>query len=184
MKQLLKFLHQLGAIGVIGALAAHLVLVITIPKQSPAGYAAVRLGIEAISRWMLVPSLALVLVSGLLAIAAYRPFIEARWAWVKALLGLSMFEGTLIVVQGNATRVSELAQKAVTSGSDPALMAEALRSEWMGLWTIVALALANVVLGVWRPQLRRRTSRGPGQVEGVGEEAQPLQSNVHDVDGR
>lgn len=184
MKQLLKFLHVLGAIGVIGALAAHMALVVTAAQKFGAGYAAIRFGIEAISKWMLVPSLALVLVSGLLAIAAHRPFIDARWAWVKALLGLSMFEGTLIVVQGNAVRVSELAQKAIAGGTEPALMAEALHSEWMGLWTIMVLALANVLLGVWRPPLRRRPARGTGEADGIGERSQAPPATVRDADGR
>jgi heme A synthase len=67
MKQLLKFLHVLGAIGVIGALAAHMALVVTAAQKFGAEYAAVRFGIEAISKWMLVPSLALVLVAGCVA---------------------------------------------------------------------------------------------------------------------
>jgi hypothetical protein len=88
MQRLLKALHQLGGIGLAGSLAACIVLVVTAPTDSLVGYAAVRQGIAAISQWLLVPSLAIVLVSGLLAIAANRAYHDAGWAWIKALLGI------------------------------------------------------------------------------------------------
>lgn len=156
MKQWLKFLHELAAVGVFGALAAHLVLIISAPDQSLVEYAALRLGIAAIAKYLLLPSLLLVLVSGLLSMAAHRPFIEMRWVWVKAGLGIVMFEGTLGAVQSTATRAAELAARAVAGNADAALLADVLRHEWTGLWTIFALALANVALAVWRPRLRQQ----------------------------
>ena len=66
-RRIFKALHELGAVGVMGSFAAFLVLVATAPDpaESLAGYAAVRNGIAAVSRWVLVPSLLLVLCSGL-----------------------------------------------------------------------------------------------------------------------
>lgn len=158
MKRLLKFLHTVGAIGVLGALAAHLVLVAIAPGDSPTAFAAVRSGIYAISRWILLPSLLIVLTSGLFAMAIHRPFMEARWAWLKAFTGISMFEGTLNAVQSNAQRGAELAARALEGNGDPASMAALLHHEWMGLWTIGAIAMANVALGVWRPRLRGKST--------------------------
>jgi uncharacterized membrane protein YgdD (TMEM256/DUF423 family) len=123
MKPLLKFLHELGAIGVIGALGAYVILLLAAPAHAPTEYAVVRQAIAAIANWMLLPSLAVVLISGLLAIAAHRPFMDARWVGVKALLGLSMFEGTLVAVAANARRGAELSAQAVANGGDPTLMA-------------------------------------------------------------
>lgn len=156
LKRVLKLLHVLSAAGVLGALSTHLILLLTAGNSSPIAYAAVRAGIAAVSKWLLLPSLALVLITGLLAIAAHRPFIDARWVWVKALLGLSMFEGTLVAVQANARRGAELSAAALTGPGDPMAMQELLRQEWGGLWIILTIAVANVVLGVWRPRLRRQ----------------------------
>jgi hypothetical protein len=162
----IKVLHEIGAIGVLGALVACVVLVATAPDQSLAEYAAVRRGIAALSKWVLVPSLLLVLVSGLAAIAANRAYIDAGWAWIKALSGIVIFEGTLMNIDGTAQRAAELATAAVATGipggaggagaaeADAALLAALLRTEWLGLWTMIALALANIVIGVWRPRLR------------------------------
>jgi hypothetical protein len=155
LQRSLKFLHELGAVGVLGSLVACLVLIATAPKQSWVAYSAARQGIAAIARYLLVPSLALVLISGLLAIAANRSYANAAWAWVKALLGISMFEGTLITVGAGARRAAELSAAAAAGHGDAAELAAVLHSEWGSLWLLVAVAVINIVLAVWRPRLFR-----------------------------
>ena len=152
----LKVLHTVGAVGTLGSLAACLVLVLTTPAEPVAAYAATRVGIAAISRVLLVPSLALVLISGLLALAANRGYIDAGWAWIKAVLGLAMFEGTLVSLAGSARRAAELASLAASGSPDPVALAEAIRTERGGLWLMIALSMANIVLGIWRPRLGTR----------------------------
>jgi hypothetical protein len=152
LSKLLKSLHELGAVGVVGSLAACLVLVATAPTHSAVGYAAVRESIAALAKWLLVPSLGIVLVSGLLAIAANRAFHNAVWAWVKALLGVSMFEGTLLT---SARRAADLSALAASGHADPAQLAEVVRTEWGGLWLLISLSVANILLAVWRPRLGR-----------------------------
>ena len=155
-QRLIKFLHEIGAAGVMGAFAACLVLVAKGPAQSLVAYAATRQSIAAISQWLLLPSLALVLVSGLLAIAVNRAFHNAAWAWVKALLGISVFEGTLVTVNASARHAAELATLAANGQGDAAQLAQVLRTERGGLWILMALSLVNIVLAVWRPRLYRR----------------------------
>jgi hypothetical protein len=53
------------------------------PRNALVAYAAVRSAIAALVKWLLVPSLALVLVSGLLAIALNRAYRDAGWAWPR-----------------------------------------------------------------------------------------------------
>lgn len=177
MRLTLKFLHEISSIGLMGSLAAYLVLVATANVDAPAEYAAVRHGIDMICRWILLPSLALVLISGLLAIAVTRPYMEARWVWVKTLLGISMFEGTLGAVAAHAQHGAELAALAAAGKGNPKLMAEVIRGEWIGVWTIMTISIANVVLAVWRPRLKRRV-RYDAPIKSEPDEATAEQSTT------
>jgi hypothetical protein len=156
LRKSLKALHEIGAIGTLGAFAASIVLLTTAPTASPVAFAAVLQGIASISKWLMVPSLALVLISGLLAIAATEAYKNAAWAWVKALLGIGTFEGTLITIGASARHAAELSALAASGRGDPAQLAQVLRTEWGGLWILAVLSLANIVLAVWRPRLYRR----------------------------
>jgi hypothetical protein len=145
-------------VGVVGSFAACIVIIFTAPpRHSLVAYAAARHAVAAICQWLLVPSLAAALISGLLAIAANRAYTNAGWAWVKALLGISMFEGSLLTVSASARHADELSALAAAGAgaADPAQLAEVLRTEWGGLWILLALSLANIVLGVWRPPFSR-----------------------------
>ena len=67
--------------------------------------------LQALMLWVLRPlapilptkplSLAIALMSGLLSMVVHPPFQEMRWAWLKALLGLAMFEATLGAIENN-----------------------------------------------------------------------------------
>lgn len=158
MKKALKFLHLVASAGLLGGLATYLVLAILAPGDSPAEFAAIRQGIHFVAEWLILPSLLLALVSGLLSIAVHRPFMNLGWPWLKALMGLAMFEGTLLAVQSNARRGAELASKTLSGEGDAAALAELLRHERAGVWMIVALSVANILVGVWRPRLSWRRS--------------------------
>jgi hypothetical protein len=155
-RKILKILHLLGAIGLTGALAAYMILLATASQDSIADYAVVRRGIEAISGWLLVPSLMVALVSGLFAMAVHHPFQKAGWAWIKAAFGLPMFEGTLLTIDATAQQAATLSARAAAGDTDPALVAELVAREWNALWIIMLLAIAQTVVGVWRPRRRRR----------------------------
>jgi hypothetical protein len=154
----LKMLHQIGAIGTLGSFAACIVLLSTAPSaaESPVAYAAVLEGVASLTRWLLVPSLAIVLISGLLAIAATESYKNAAWAWVKALLGIGMFEGCLVTVGASARNAAQLSALASSGGGSPLELAQALHTEWGGLWILACLAVVNIILAVWRPRLYPR----------------------------
>lgn len=148
--------------GVLGAFAACIALVARVPTHTAAAYAVLRQCIAVITQWLLVPSLALVLISGLLAIAATEAYKDAGWVWVKALLGISLFEGTLLTVAASARQAAALAADVASGRGEPGQLAQVLHTEWNGLWMLLALSVANIVLAVWRPRLwstRRTLSR-------------------------
>jgi len=143
-----KTLHDIASIGFGGALASCLVINLVANRASAAEFEASRRLFAAIAQYLLVPSMAVVVVSGLLALAATRAYMDAGWAWLKALLGLSVFEATLLVV-GSSQNQAGFAASAATPGVIDAM----LRSERNSLWLLLAVSAANVVLAVWRPRL-------------------------------
>ena len=154
MRRLLKFLHTMGAAGLLGAMVALVVLagVAPPPAQLPA-YAAVRAGMGAIATWMFLPSLGLVLIAGLLAIAVNRAFHNAGWAWVKLITGILIFEGGFQGVMGPMQQEAERSAAALAGKGDIAGLAGSPGAERGTLIVLLAVAVANVALGVWRPRL-------------------------------
>ena len=119
MRRLIKFLHTMGAIGLMGSLAALLVLArLAPPPGSLAGYALIRSAMAEIGAWVVMPSLLLTLIPGLLAIAATSAFHEAGWAWIKAATGILILAGglhALAPIQDESRHSAE----ALSGGLDP-----------------------------------------------------------------
>jgi hypothetical protein len=156
LRHLLKFLHTMGAVGLMGAAAALLVLLSAAPPPTSLGeYAAIRGAMGTIATWIFFPSLALTLISGLAAIAAHRGFHNAGWVWVKAATGILVFEAGFVGVIGPMQREADLSARVLAGQADAALLAGSLGAEQGTLWVVLAVATANVVLGVWRPRFRR-----------------------------
>eukprot|EP01035_Chromulina_nebulosa_P057022 gene57022-78136_t len=99
MRWLLKFLHTLGAIALMGGMACLLVLLAWLPEPAQlANYTLLRGAMGTIATWIVLPGLGLTLVAGLLAMAATRAFQNARWALVKLATGILIFEGGFVGV--------------------------------------------------------------------------------------
>ena len=157
MRQAVKFLHTVSSCGLIGALLGHMLLLWRAPQATAEDYAMLREMISLIARFILVPSLGISLVTGLLAMLVHRQYQQKRWAWAKALLGLSIFEATLAVTQSKAVAAAELSAR-IAKGDNvleaQRLLAEAIHSEWNVLYAILTLSLAQTALGIWRPKLQ------------------------------
>ena len=113
MRKALKFLHTLGGVGLLGTFMTLVIVLALLPDplQDIHGYAALTELVDRLARWVLLPSLAITLVSGLLSIGAVTAFHSAGWAWLKLATGVVMFEGTLLAVQGPIQREANLTRQ-------------------------------------------------------------------------
>lgn len=154
MKRTLKFLHSLGGIGLLGAMATLLVCVGLFSEggaESPTD-PVLLVAMDRIARWILLPSLGLTLVAGLLSMAVVPGFHNAGWAWLKLATGVLMFEGSLLAIQGPIQAAAD---------AQPPLMDQATQHAIYGsLWLLGGVAVVNVLLGIWRPK-SWRWWRGP-----------------------
>ncbi|RBP11346.1 hypothetical protein DFR50_11640 [Roseiarcus fermentans] len=165
MRRLLKFLHTIGAIGLMGSLACLVVLGNHAPAPAPeslAAYAMIRGAMAAIAAWIVLPSLVLTLIPGLLAIAATRAFHDAGWAWIKAATGLLIFAGGLHAL-APIQEEARLSADALAGRLEPSALAGVSPGEGMTLWVLLFVSSANVALGVWRPRIIRPFQRATGR---------------------
>ena len=157
MRRLLKFLHTLSAIGLAGGLAAYMLVLSAAPDiNSLDAYAALRASLVPVTKWLLMPSMLVVLVSGLLAMAVRPAFMEAPWVWVKALSGILIFEASLASIDAPIRAAAAASARAVAGEIDAAALAGLVRDEWGAWWMLLALAVANVGLAIWRPRFGLR----------------------------
>jgi len=153
MRRLMKFLHTMGAIGLMGAMACLLVLLSFTPDpNSLAQYALMCAAMGGIARWIFLPSLALTLIAGLLALALNRAYHNAGWALTKLATGVLIFEWGFTAIQGPMQQEADLSARALAGEIDTAALAGSLGAERNSIWVLLAVATANVVLGVWRPR--------------------------------
>jgi hypothetical protein len=152
LRRLFKFLHSLAAAGLTGAFAALAVVVILAPGSiGTAGYVPIMVVMAKIAAWIVGPSLVLTVMTGLLAMVANPAFYEAGWVWAKAATGLALLEGSLRVI-GPLQDEAKRARAALMSRADAADVASLLTSEENTLWLLLAVCVANIALGVWRPR--------------------------------
>lgn len=158
MQRFVKFLHTIGAIGLMGAMACLLVMLgfTPAPTAQLAEYAVMRGAMGGIATWIFLPSMALTLVAGLLAMAANSGYQNAGWALVKLATSISIFEGGFVGVVGPMQEEAEHAASALAGQADIATLAQSLGAEQGTLWLLLVVATVNVVLGIWRPRFRRR----------------------------
>ncbi len=153
MRRLLKFLHTLGAAGLTGAIAVLAVVLVLAPTSiSTAGSVSILVAMAKTAQWIVGPSMVATVVTGLLAMLATPVFYDAGWVWLKAATGLLVLEGGLHVL-GPLQEEAKRGASALASGADPASVAHLFSAESNTLWVLLAVSVANIALGVWRPRL-------------------------------
>lgn len=159
MRKALKLLHTLGAIALIGALSGCLILYPLIPAagEDVRRYADLLNVLDRLARYLLLPGLGVAVVSGLLSMAFVKGFHNAGWAWAKLASGVLMFEGTLLAVQGPIQKAAQVAAS-LTSSSAAGVPAQTVLDLTAATTVVFAVALFNVVIGIWRPRFVSSTN--------------------------
>lgn len=153
----LKFLHIISSTGFCAALLSLLILHASLPEAAEVEkFAMLRITMGNVAKWLLLPSAALVLVSGLLSMALSDAFKSAGWVWAKLATGVLVLEGTLVSVQAPMERAARNAQSALEGEFDLNNLDATLVTEWYSFWVILGIAIVNIILGVYRPRFSRR----------------------------
>ncbi len=154
-RRVLKFLHTVAAAGLTGAIAALAIVMIVAPSAAgTAGYVPLMIPMVKIAGWLVTPSMVLTVVTGLLAMLANPAFYEAGWVWAKAATGVVLLEGSLHVL-GPLQEEAKRAGAVLAGGPDAASLTTLFSSEANTLWVLLAVSVANIALGVWRPRFIR-----------------------------
>jgi uncharacterized membrane protein len=156
MARWLKLLHYGALIGFVGGLGTALLLAAFAVEAPPTAHAALRVAIARLGAELVVPSLVVLVVSGMLLVVARPTLINARWVWAKAVLTLALAGVTLVVVAPAAQQLAAMAAEAALGAPSADAVREALEAEHRGGWAVLALSAAATVLAVWRPRLGAR----------------------------
>lgn len=157
MRKPLKFIHTVATAVLVGALALQLAIAYRYGSGLASGDPAIvetRQLLADVARWITTPSMAVVVVSGLLLMGLNRTFNSAGWVWAKALIGLLLVKGVITLVDPAAREIAALAARGVAAGDAEGLgeLARLVRMERGGAWLALLLCLGAIAFGVWRPR--------------------------------
>ncbi len=124
------------------------------PVDDLNAYAALRQLMADISGWVIVPSMGVILASGLFAMSVHYPFQEARWVWMKAVSGIIIFKTTFFSLDAAASDAAEAARLALGGELTVTELVATVDDQWIAWWMLLILAGLNVVFAIWRPRLR------------------------------
>jgi len=157
-RNLLKLLHFASLAGLGGGIVVILVLLDTIDATSPSAVAGMHAAIALICSGLVVPSLVVLLLTGMLLVVARPQLINARWVWAKAFVGVIV---AATILAGFQPLVNALASMAVTGAlgdAPPGPLADTVETERWAAYLVLANVVAAMLIAVWRPRLGRPAS--------------------------
>lgn len=158
-KNLFKLLHLAGLVGLAGGLVVSLVLADTVDATSPSGTATVHAAIALVSGAVIVPSLVVVLLTGMLLVVARPQLIGARWVWLKAVLGVATGAVVLLALQPAVRAAAAIAAGGALGERPMGPLASVVQAEHGAAWATLALVAAAVAIAIWRPRFGRGGDR-------------------------
>lgn len=152
-KNLIKLFHYVGLIGLAGGVAIGFVLADRIDVTSPGTTATLHAAIALVCAGVIVPSLVIVLVTGMLLVVGRPHLIGARWVWMKAALGLAVAVVVFAWLQPAITAAASMSEAGAPGSAVPVPIAGVVMTEFAAsAWTL-GLVVAAMVVAIWRPRL-------------------------------
>ena len=154
-KNLIKLLHFASLAGLAGGIDVSLVLADTIEATSPSATAGMHAAIALICGAVIVPSMIVLLLTGMLLVVARPHLINARWVWAKALLGLATAVVVLLALQPAVIAAAAMAATGALGDAALGPLAPVVESENAAAWWTLGMVLIALVVAIWRPRLGR-----------------------------
>jgi hypothetical protein len=160
--RLVKLLHYLGLVGIAGGIVVSLLLVDTIDATSPSGAASMRTAIGLIASAVVVPSLVVLLLTGMLLVVARPHLIGARWVWAKAALGLTLGGVVLLALQPAVLAAAAMARDGALGERAIGSLQDVVAREHTAAIAALAIIVISMIVAIWRPRFGRRRTVEPG----------------------
>lgn len=157
-KNFVKLVHYAGLVGLAGGVIVSLVLADAIDATSPSGTATVHAAIALVGSAVIVPSLVVVLVTGMLLVVARPQLIGARWVWAKAALGVATGAVVLLALQPALRAAAAMSAGGALGERAMGPLASVVEAELVAAYATLALVVAAIAVAIWRPRLGRRAS--------------------------
>ena len=177
MRRTLKFIHTVATAALVGALLLQLLISLRyvggLAVDDPTAVGA-RLVMLDVLVWVMVPSMVVVVVTGLALMGLHRAYTHAGWVWAKALMGLLLVKGVITVQEPAVRDLAALAAQGIANNAVAlAELARLDRMEWLGGWLALVLCIAATAFGVWRPSFTARpaAARTPQAPAGTVEDS-------------
>jgi hypothetical protein len=159
-KNLIKLLHYASLVGLAGGVVVSLVLADTIDATSPSAAAGMHAAIALVCGAVVVPSMIVMLLTGMLLVVARPHLVGARWVWAKAVLGVVIGGVILLALQPAVKIAASMSATGALGDAAPGPLASVVASEHAAAWWTLGLVLAAMVVAVWRPRMGRSAARG------------------------
>lgn len=157
-KNLLKLLHYASLAGLGGGMVVILVLLDTIDATSPASVAGMHAAIALLCGALVVPSLVVLLLTGMLLVVARPHLISARWVWAKAIVGVIVAVTVLAGFQPLVIALASMSATGALGDAPPGPLASTVETERWAAYLTLATVVAAMAIAVWRPRLGRPAS--------------------------
>lgn len=158
-KNLIKLLHYASLVGLAGGIVVSLVLADTVDATSPSATASMHAAIALVCGALIVPSMVVMLLTGMLLVVARPHLIGARWVWAKAVLGIVTGAVILLALQPAVIAAASMAATGALGEAAPGPLANVVAIEYAAAWWTLGLVLVAMVVAVWRPRFGRTAPR-------------------------